>query len=47
MPAPCPDGLVLSGELTPADIGTVIAVIAVYNDHITPSGVENYHRGSL
>jgi len=25
----------------------VTAVIAVYNDHITPSGVENDHRGSL
>lgn len=36
--------LVLSGELAPADIGTVIAVIAVYNhDHITPPGAEDNH----
>jgi hypothetical protein len=41
---PGPEDLVLSGELAPTDIGTVIAVIAVYNhDHITPPGEEDDH----
>jgi len=41
---PGPRDLALSGELTPADIGTAIAVIAVYNhDHITPPGEEDDH----
>jgi hypothetical protein len=40
-----PEGLVLSGELGSADVGTVMAVIAVYND-IAPYG-EDDHPGAL
>jgi hypothetical protein len=35
---PGSEGLALSGELAPVDVGTVMAVIAVYNhNHIAPS----------
>jgi hypothetical protein len=39
---PGPEGLALSGKLTQADIGTAMAVIAVYNhDHMSPPGEED------
>jgi hypothetical protein len=38
------EGLVLSGELASVDVGTVMAVIAVYNhNHLAPSGEEDEH----
>jgi len=38
--------LALSGEFAPVDVGTVMAVIAVYNhDHITPPGEEDDYPG--
>jgi len=41
---PGSEGLALSGELAPVDVGTVMAVIAVYNhNHIAPSGEEDEH----
>ena len=42
---PDPEGLALSGALAPADVGTAMAVIAVYNK-IVPSGEKEDERPS-